>query len=348
VDTLRASLAATETDRATRTSSDAGRLERERELHELVERTKLDAHNWQAACLEERARREDLETQLHDARDAADRARQAETHHRLMAEREAASAANLSAVLSEFESSQEAELSRALGDHRAQLDALSSSLAEYKSRAETAESKLSENADLASQAEKLGAQVKEKNLLIGKLRHEAVILNEHLTEALRRLRNDQSETNVDKRLVTNLVIQFITTPRTDGKRWEMLNLIASVLDWSHDQRAQAGLSKASSTVAGGQRPALRTANTSASASSVGADESFSNLFVEFLLSEAESGKDQEGSQEAEGQVPNRLLSPARSDFIPSPEPAQDANQQQQQQSSGLGSYFGLSRGGNRK
>ncbi|KAI3481428.1 hypothetical protein L1887_56130 [Cichorium endivia] len=149
-----------------------GRVERERELHELVERTKLDAHNWQAACLEERARREDLETQLHDARDAADRARQAETHHRLIAEREAASAANLSAVLSEFESSQEAELSRALGDHRAQLDALSSSLAEYKSRAETAESKLSENADLASQAEKLGAQVKEKNLLIGKLRHE--------------------------------------------------------------------------------------------------------------------------------------------------------------------------------
>ncbi|GAK64744.1 guanylate kinase [Moesziomyces antarcticus] len=350
VDTLRASLAATESDRATRSSSDAGRMERERELHELVERTKLDAHNWQSACLEERARREDLETQLSDARDAAERARQAETHHRLIAEREAASAANLSAVLSEFESSQEAELSRALGDHRAQLDTLSTSLAEYKSRAETAESKLSENADLASQAERLSAQVKEKNLLIGKLRHEAVILNEHLTEALRRLRNDQSETNVDKRLVTNLVIQFITTPRTDGKRWEMLNLIASVLDWSHDQRQQAGLSKASSTATGAQRPALRSANTNASAASVGADESFSNLFVEFLLSEAESGKDKDGSQEAEGQVPNRLLSPTRSDFATSPEPPQDAQQQQQQQqqSSGLGSYFGLSRGGNRK
>lgn len=41
-------------------------------------------------------------------------------------------------------------------------------------------------------------EVKEKNLLIGKLRHEAVILNDHLTKALRFLKRGKPEDNVDR------------------------------------------------------------------------------------------------------------------------------------------------------
>lgn len=41
-------------------------------------------------------------------------------------------------------------------------------------------------------------EVKEKNLLIGKLRHEAVTLNEHLTKALRFLKKGKPEDNVDR------------------------------------------------------------------------------------------------------------------------------------------------------
>lgn len=42
------------------------------------------------------------------------------------------------------------------------------------------------------------AEVKEKNLLIGKLRHEAVILNDHLTKALKYLKKGKPEDNIDK------------------------------------------------------------------------------------------------------------------------------------------------------
>ena len=42
------------------------------------------------------------------------------------------------------------------------------------------------------------AEVKEKNLLIGKLRHEAVILNDHLTKALKYLKKGKPEENIDK------------------------------------------------------------------------------------------------------------------------------------------------------
>lgn len=44
-------------------------------------------------------------------------------------------------------------------------------------------------------------EVKEKNLLIGKLRHEAVILNDHLTKALRFLKRGKTEDTVDKYVV---------------------------------------------------------------------------------------------------------------------------------------------------
>lgn len=70
-----------------------------------------------------------------------------------------------------------------------------------------------------------------------------VILNEHLMEALRRLRRSSSDTSVDRRLVTNVLLSFLTTPRADSKRFEMLTLLSSILSWSDDEREKAGLQR---------------------------------------------------------------------------------------------------------
>lgn len=66
-------------------------------------------------------------------------------------------------------------------------------------------------------------------------------MNEHLMEALRRLRRSSTDTNVDRRLVTNVLLSFLTTPRADSKRFEMLSLLASILQWNDDEREKAGL-----------------------------------------------------------------------------------------------------------
>jgi hypothetical protein len=71
----------------------------------------------------------------------------------------------------------------------------------------------------------------------------AVIMNEHLMEALRRLRRNSTETNVDRRLVTNVLLAFLSTPRADSKRFEMLTLLASILSWSDQEREKAGLQR---------------------------------------------------------------------------------------------------------
>jgi hypothetical protein len=81
----------------------------------------------------------------------------------------------------------------------------------------------------------------------------AVIINEHLLEALRRLRKSSSDTNVDRRLVTNVVLQYITTPRGDSKRYEMLALLATILAWTDPERERAGLQR---TGAAGPPPAI--------------------------------------------------------------------------------------------
>lgn len=67
--------------------------------------------------------------------------------------------------------------------------------------------------------------------------------NEHLTEALRRLRKSTSDTNVDRRLVTNVLLSFLTTSRADSKRFEMLQLLSTILGWDDAEREKAGLQR---------------------------------------------------------------------------------------------------------
>lgn len=75
-------------------------------------------------------------------------------------------------------------------------------------------------------------EVREKNLLIGKLRHEAVILNDHLTKALRFLKRGKPEDNVDRQVVTNHLLHFLALDRSDAKKFQVLKLIAALLGWT--------------------------------------------------------------------------------------------------------------------
>jgi hypothetical protein len=70
-----------------------------------------------------------------------------------------------------------------------------------------------------------------------------VVNNEHLTEALRRLRKNTSDNNVDRRLVNNILISFLSTSRADSKRFEMLNLLSTILGWDDREREKAGLQR---------------------------------------------------------------------------------------------------------
>lgn len=79
-----------------------------------------------------------------------------------------------------------------------QVESLQKRLKEVESEAGEANSVLESTKEELGRALPFEKEVKEKNLLIGKLRHEAVILNDHLTKALRYLKKGKPEDTIDK------------------------------------------------------------------------------------------------------------------------------------------------------
>ncbi|CAG8532491.1 19564_t:CDS:2 [Gigaspora rosea] len=139
---------------------------------------------------------------------------------------ESESLANLQSVLEEFEAAKQSEIREAIEGIQRRLSTSSKELAEFKERALLAENQLTQIKEGIGRTTQYEKEIKEKNLLIGKLRHEAVILNEHLTEALRRMREEST---------------FFNTPRGDSKRFEILQLMANMLQWTEEQKEQVGL-----------------------------------------------------------------------------------------------------------
>jgi len=46
-----------------------------------------------------------------------------------------------------------------------------------------------------------------------------------------------------RRLVTNILLSFLTTHRADSKRFEMLSLLSTILSWDDTEREKAGLQR---------------------------------------------------------------------------------------------------------
>lgn len=117
-------------------------------------------------------------------------------------------------------------------------------------------------------------ETKDQALQMGKLRHEAIILNEHLRKALGMLKESSDSEMVDKELISNLLISFVSIPRADPKKFEVLQLLSNFLNWDDDKKQQAGLMHNPEKSALGSNPVSRT-------------QSFVALWTDFLEKESE-------------------------------------------------------------
>ncbi|KAH8103026.1 hypothetical protein BXZ70DRAFT_927733 [Cristinia sonorae] len=299
--------------------------QREREVRELqaeLEQCRIDRDEWEHKAMQAQVVTEEARSTVETLRRDLEIEREAREREitELQIEREKCN--NLQTVLEDFQKAKDHELQQAIKGHEAQLIQVTQSLAEFKHRALNAELQLEELNTSSSRTTELEKEVKEKSLLISKLRHEAVIMNDHLMEALRRLRRSSSDTNVDRRLVTNVLISFITTPRADPKRFEMLSLLASILSWNDDEREKAGLQRKGGVISsiGSSIWGRATSPTKGPELEKGDEtESFSRLWVEFLLTEAASGEGVPPPPRSPSRGNSSLpASPRRPSFSPSP------------------------------
>ncbi|CAO0801185.1 unnamed protein product [Mucor circinelloides] len=197
-------------------------------------------------------------------------------------ESEKASLANLQTVLEEFQATKDAEMQAAVEHIERQLAVAKKSWAEYEERAHIAEAALSKYQQDVGKTQKYEQEIKEKNLLIGKLRHEAIILNEHLVEAMRKLKEETSESNVDRQLITNLLVGFFMAPRGDRKRYDILTIISNVLQLTDEQKEQIGLSRPKHGTSGN----TPFSPTSPVLEKPPQKESFTDAWISFLLKES--------------------------------------------------------------
>ncbi|KAJ7741451.1 hypothetical protein DFH07DRAFT_751141 [Mycena maculata] len=268
---------------------------RERELRETqaeLERCRMEKDEWERMAMQDKVVADEARSNAEMYRRDLELEREARERDAAELESEREKSENLQSVLQDFQAAKDHELRQAVKDYNSQLIQVTQSLAEYKHRALTAELQLEESQTNTSRTQELEKEVKEKSLLIEKLRHEAIIINEHLMEALRRLRRNSTDTNVDRRLVTNVLLTFLTTPRADAKRFEMLSLLASVLSWTDPEREKAGLQRTLAPPAASfwGRNSTSSAPKNAELEKTDETESFSRLWVEFLLTEASAGQ----------------------------------------------------------
>ncbi|KAG6329263.1 hypothetical protein ID866_9827 [Astraeus odoratus] len=213
-------------------------LQRERELREVMgelERSRMERDDLEQAAMQEKMAADEARSTVETLRRELEMDRETLERERAQLEAAKETASNLQSVLEDFQVAKEHELQQAVKDYKSRLEEATMSLAEYKRRALDAELQLEETKTSSSKTQELGLEIKEKNAIIGKLRHQ---------KALRRLRKSSSETNVDRQLVTNVLLSFLATPRADPKRFEMLSLMATILSWTDAEREKAGLQRA--------------------------------------------------------------------------------------------------------
>ncbi|RPA95545.1 hypothetical protein L873DRAFT_1697598 [Choiromyces venosus 120613-1] len=221
-------------------------------LREEYETTKHAMQDWEVIALEERAVRESLGERLIELEDQISTQRAAYAQAVADKERESNAVAGLQRSLQDIQNvfsiytymgkkARKQELRDVVESMQAQISQLIQKGELLEKRTKGAESQLLQAQQDLERVLPFEKEVKEKGLLIGKLRHEAVTLNDHLRKALRMLKRDNADDKIDKQLVTNVFLQFVSIQRGDTKKYEVLQLISSVLDWNDEQREKAGL-----------------------------------------------------------------------------------------------------------
>jgi len=277
-------------------------ISREAYAREEFENAKQAMQDWEVLAMNERSLREslsekeaELKEQLENLKDEFERAARERDQNNQAVE-------GLQKALQEVQNLRRSELKKSVETYESQINDLRKQVQAAEEASKAAKTSVEATQKELERALPFEKEVKEKNLLIGKLRHEAVTLNEHLTKALRILKKGRPEDNVDRQIITNYFLHFLAIDRSDPKKFEALQLISMLLGWTDEQKEQAGLARpgTSSRLGVPMSPFRRTPSTPSlasmsdpmlMASSSSNKESLAELWQDFLEREAAEGKD---------------------------------------------------------
>lgn len=179
-------------------------------LKEEMDTTANAMGEWEVIAMEERSIKESLVDKVSELEEQVAALRHG--YEGAAAERDSQSTLvdNLQNALKEIQEARKKELREMVESTEEQIQGLKKIVHEADARAteaETTKESLTQELERTAPFEK---EVREKNLLIGKLRHEAIVLNDHLTKALRYLKKTKPEDNVDRYVLVHLERPLLT------------------------------------------------------------------------------------------------------------------------------------------
>lgn len=213
------------------------------QLKQELEATTAAMGEWEVIAMEERSMRESLADKVADLEEQVATLREA--YERVAGERDTHGQAvdGLQRALQEIQEARKRELREMVETSESQVAELKKLVQEAEEKAAKAETELEGLTRELERTVPFEREVKEKNLLIGKLRHEAIVLNDHLTKALKYIKKMKPEEMIDRQIVTNHFIHFLSLDRSDPRKFQILQVIAGLLDWTEEQREKAGLAR---------------------------------------------------------------------------------------------------------
>ena len=173
-------------------------VESEAYVREELDNAKQAMHDWEVLAMEERTIRRDLADRVADLEEQVTSTR--DSYESVKEDRDSQSTTidGLQKNLQEIQNVRRTELKEIVENSQAELDVLRKQLQEVQATANESTKSLDDASKELERLSPFEKEVKEKQLLIGKLKHEAVILNDHLTKALRFLKKGKAEDNVDR------------------------------------------------------------------------------------------------------------------------------------------------------
>lgn len=169
-------------------------------LKEEMETTSNAMGEWEVIAMEERSVKENLGDRVSELEEEIAGLR--EGYEAATSERDSQATLidNLQNALREIQDARKKELRDLVETSEAQLQEQKKMVREAVAKATEAQEAKDELVKELERTSPFEKEVKEKNLLIGKLRHEAIVLNDHLTKALRYLKKTKPEDNVDRQV----------------------------------------------------------------------------------------------------------------------------------------------------
>ncbi|KAJ3310417.1 hypothetical protein HDU93_005378, partial [Gonapodya sp. JEL0774] len=180
-----------------------------------MEKLQAEKSEWDAHLARERDESERWKRAVMEIEEDVRRAGEERERWRKEAERAGTAVLNLQGVLEQFQAAREADVQTAAEGLKRQVAQLSEDLGVWKAKAEEAEAKLKTFERDSPGVQKLQKELSEKNVLVGRLRADVILLQKHLSEAMGHMKtmSEGKDNNVDRRLISNLVLNFLQMPR---------------------------------------------------------------------------------------------------------------------------------------